>query len=111
MSISGFGATGPYASYPWDDVVVQAMSGALVQPRSDDGPVRLPGHLALCLVGNMAALGALAAVVNAESTGTGCFVDCAAFEALVLAAGARQHLARLPVSRRRARSESGGRGT
>jgi crotonobetainyl-CoA:carnitine CoA-transferase CaiB-like acyl-CoA transferase len=81
-SISGFGASGPYASYAWEDVVVQAMSGALVQPRSDDGPVRLPGHLALCLVGNMAALGALAAVVKAETSGTGCFVDCAALEVL-----------------------------
>lgn len=82
VSISGFGASGPYASYAWEDVVVQAMSGALVQPRSDDGPVRLPGHLGLCLVGNMAALGGLAAVVTSESTGSGCFVDCAALEVL-----------------------------
>jgi crotonobetainyl-CoA:carnitine CoA-transferase CaiB-like acyl-CoA transferase len=82
VSISGFGATGPYASYAWADVVVQAMSAALVQPRSDDGPVRLPGHLGLCLVGNMAALGALAAVLNAEASGDGCFVDCAALEVL-----------------------------
>ena len=58
------------------------MSDALVRPRSDDGPVRLPGHLGLHLVGNMAALGALAAVLSAESSGAGCFVDCAALEAL-----------------------------
>jgi crotonobetainyl-CoA:carnitine CoA-transferase CaiB-like acyl-CoA transferase len=82
VSISGFGATGPYASYAWEDLVVQTMSNALVQPKSDDGPVRLPAHLGLCLVGNMAALGALAAVVSAESSGSGCFVDCAALEAL-----------------------------
>jgi crotonobetainyl-CoA:carnitine CoA-transferase CaiB-like acyl-CoA transferase len=82
VSISGFGATGPYASYAWEDLVVQAMSGALVQPRSDDGPVRLPGHLGLCLVGNMAALAALAAVDTTASTGSGCFVDCAALEVL-----------------------------
>jgi len=80
-SISGFGATGPYAGYAWDDLVVQTMSDAVVRPR-DDGPVRLPGHLGLHLVGNMAALGALAAVMSAGSTGTGCFVDCAALEAL-----------------------------
>ncbi len=82
VRISGFGATGPYAGYEWDDIVVQTMSDALVRPRSDDGPVRLPGHLALHLVGNMAALGALAAVIGAESTGTGSFVDCAALEVL-----------------------------
>ncbi len=82
VRISGFGATGPYAGYAWDDLVVQTMSDALVRPRSDDGPVRLPGHLGLHLVGNMAALGALAAVVSAESTQQGCFVDCAALEAL-----------------------------
>ena len=82
MSISGFGATGPYAGYAWDDLVVQTMSDALVRPKSDDGPVRLPGHLGLCLVGNMAALGALAAVIVAESTGVGSFVDCAALEVL-----------------------------
>ncbi len=81
-SISGFGATGPYAEYYWEDLVVQTMSDALVQPRSEDGPVRLPGQLALHLVGNMAALGGLAAVVSAESTGSGCFIDCAALEVL-----------------------------
>ena len=82
VSISGFGATGPYAEYAWADLVVQAMSDALVRPRSDDDPVRLPGHLGLHLVGNMAALGALAAVLGAESSGAGSFVDCAALEVL-----------------------------
>jgi crotonobetainyl-CoA:carnitine CoA-transferase CaiB-like acyl-CoA transferase len=83
VSISGFGATGPYAQYRWDDLVVQAMSGALLlQGRSDQDPLRLPGHLALCFVGSMAALGALAAVEAAQSSGCGSLVDCAAVEAL-----------------------------
>jgi len=82
VSISGFGATGPYAEYKWDDLVVQAVSDALLRVRSDDGPVRLPAHLGLHFVGNMAALGGLAAVLVAESTGSGSFVDCSAVEAL-----------------------------
>jgi crotonobetainyl-CoA:carnitine CoA-transferase CaiB-like acyl-CoA transferase len=83
VSISGFGASGPYSSYQWSDLVVQAMGGALLlQGLEDQDPVRLPGNLALCFVGNMAALGALAALESARATGTGSFVDCAAVEAL-----------------------------
>jgi crotonobetainyl-CoA:carnitine CoA-transferase CaiB-like acyl-CoA transferase len=83
VSISGFGASGPYSSYQWSDLVVQAMGGALLlQGQEDQDPVRLPGNLALCFVGNMAALGALAALESARATGTGSFVDCAAVEAL-----------------------------
>ena len=82
VSISGFGATGPYAHYRWSDLVAQTFSDSLLRTRSDDGPVRLPAHLGLCFVGNVAALGALAAVLVAESSGTGSFVDCAAVEAL-----------------------------
>ena len=81
VSISGFGATGPYAGYQWDDLVVQTLSNALVIGRSAE-PVRLPGLLGSCFVGSMAALGALAAVLTSEETGSGCFVDCAATEAL-----------------------------
>ncbi len=81
--ISGFGATGPYAGYAWDDIVVQAFSGALLlQNHPEQPPLRLPGHLALCFVGNVAALGALSAIMLAESGGTGSFVDCSAVEAL-----------------------------
>ena len=56
VSISGFGATGPYAGYRWDDLIVQAVSGAMVHGGTDEGPVRLPGHLGLHVVASMAAL-------------------------------------------------------
>ena len=86
VRISGFGTTGPYAGYQWDDLIVQAITNNMVRGRTDEsavlGPVRFPGHLGLCIVANLAALGALGAVVSAESTGVGCFVDCSAAEAL-----------------------------
>ena len=82
VSISGFGATGPYAGYRWDDLIVQAVSGAMVHGGTDEGPVRLPGHLGLHVVASMAALGGLAAVVAAASSGRGSFVECSAAEAL-----------------------------
>ncbi|HLN18069.1 MAG TPA: CoA transferase [Acidimicrobiales bacterium] len=82
VRLSGFGATGPYADYLWDDLIAQAVSNSLLLGDTDEGPVRLPGHLGLCFVGNMAALGGLAAVLEAEATGEGSFVDCSATEAL-----------------------------
>jgi crotonobetainyl-CoA:carnitine CoA-transferase CaiB-like acyl-CoA transferase len=81
VSISGFGATGPYADYGWDDLVIQTLSNTLVVGRSAE-PVRLPGRLGSCFVGSMAALGGLAALLTADADGSGCFVDCAASEAL-----------------------------
>jgi crotonobetainyl-CoA:carnitine CoA-transferase CaiB-like acyl-CoA transferase len=83
VRVSGFGATGPYARYRWDDLVVQSLAGSLLlQGRKDQDPLRLPGHLASCFVGSMAAVGGLAAAILAAATGKGSFVDCAAVEAL-----------------------------
>jgi crotonobetainyl-CoA:carnitine CoA-transferase CaiB-like acyl-CoA transferase len=83
VTISGFGSTGPYADFAWDDIVVQAAAGTLLlQGRADQDPLRLPGYLGLCFVGSMAALGGLAAVIGAASSGEGSVVDCAAVEAL-----------------------------
>jgi crotonobetainyl-CoA:carnitine CoA-transferase CaiB-like acyl-CoA transferase len=83
VKISGFGATGPYASYVWDDIVVQAVSGALLLQNSpDQDPLRLPGNLVLHFVGHVAALGALSALLLAGAGCGGSFVDCSAVEAL-----------------------------
>jgi crotonobetainyl-CoA:carnitine CoA-transferase CaiB-like acyl-CoA transferase len=81
--LSGFGATGPYADYAFDDIVAQAVAGSFLllgHPRLD--PVRLPGHVALHFVGHVAAVGALSAVLLAERGQGGSFVDCAAVDAL-----------------------------
>ena len=83
VCITGFGATGPYAGYGWSDLVAQAASGTmLLQDDPDQDPVKLPGHLASCMVANIAALGGLGGVLAARASGVGSFVDCAASEAL-----------------------------
>jgi crotonobetainyl-CoA:carnitine CoA-transferase CaiB-like acyl-CoA transferase len=80
VSITGFGAVGPYAGFAWSDLVVQAFAGTLTLDRV--GPVKLPLSVQECTVGHTAALGALAAVLRARATGEGAFVDVAAVEAI-----------------------------
>jgi crotonobetainyl-CoA:carnitine CoA-transferase CaiB-like acyl-CoA transferase len=83
LHISGFGATGPYSDYRWEDIVVQAMSGSmLTQGLGEQDPVRLPAHVVLYFVGHVAAIGGLAALMAADHGQTGSFVDCSAFESL-----------------------------
>lgn len=83
VHISGFGASGPYSGYQWDDIVVQAVSGSMLRLHDPAAlPLRLPGEVAMCLVGHAAALGALAAVMAAERGDPPAFVDCAAAEVL-----------------------------
>ncbi len=82
-TISGFGTTGPYASYRWSDLVAQVASWTTFpQGRSLEVPVRAPRIVALCSIGHTAALGALAGVLRARASGAGAHVDCAAYEAL-----------------------------
>lgn len=83
-TISGFGADGPYAGYRWTDLVGQAAAWAVLPQAYAERarPVKLPGIAALCLTGQTAALGALAAALRASATGCGARVDCAMSEAL-----------------------------
>ena len=82
-TISGFGAEGPYASYRWSDLVAQTAGwSTLPLGHSHVVPVKLPGVVALCLVGHTAAVGALAGVLRARASGEGAHVDCAAYEVL-----------------------------
>jgi crotonobetainyl-CoA:carnitine CoA-transferase CaiB-like acyl-CoA transferase len=85
-SISGFGAEGPYASYRWSDLVAQTAAwSTLPQGSAETPPVKLPGMVALCVVGHVTALGALAGVLRARASDSGAHVDVAAYEALGIA--------------------------
>src|SRR5579862_8073029 len=84
VTISGFGADGPYAHYRWTDLVGQAAGWAVLPQAYAERttPVKLPGITGLCLTGQTAALGALAAALRAGASGCGARVDCAMYEAL-----------------------------
>ena len=73
---SGFGADGPYADKPGQDLVIQAMSGlAAITGTTGSGPhavgVSAVDHHAAALL----AMGILAALFRRATTGQGCRVD------------------------------------
>lgn len=73
---SGFGADGPYANRPGQDLIIQAMSGlAAITGRRGDGPravgVSVVDHHGAALY----AMGILAALLRRGRDGVGCRVD------------------------------------
>ncbi|TQK17675.1 crotonobetainyl-CoA:carnitine CoA-transferase CaiB-like acyl-CoA transferase [Microbacterium sp. SLBN-154] len=75
-SISGYGASGPYADRPGQDLIVQGYSGSMFSVgRADDDPA--PGALwaADVMTGYQAVIGILAALQSRERTGDGQHVE------------------------------------
>lgn len=75
-AISGFGQTGPYASRPTLDIIVQSMSGMLSITGEEGGPPIRPG----ASIGDITAslytvIGVLAALHERKQSGEGQFVD------------------------------------
>jgi crotonobetainyl-CoA:carnitine CoA-transferase CaiB-like acyl-CoA transferase len=81
-SISGFGASGPYADRPSYDSVAQALSGFLSVVVDHDRPRFLGPALADAITGLYAAYGALGALVQRGRTGRGCLVEVSMLEAM-----------------------------
>jgi len=79
VAITGFGLDGPYAGYLGSDLVAQAFAGTLITDQR--GPVKFPMRVNECSIGHSAAVGGLAAVLRARSTGQGSLIDCSAVEA------------------------------
>jgi crotonobetainyl-CoA:carnitine CoA-transferase CaiB-like acyl-CoA transferase len=83
LAVTAFGSDGPYRRFKGSDIVFQAFAGAMqFQGRTDHDPVKLAGDAVSCLIGNIAAVGALAAVEESRQSGRGSLVDCSAIEAL-----------------------------
>lgn len=83
-SISGFGRTGPYASLPGYDFVIQAMGGLMSitgEPGGD--PTKVGVAVADLTTGMMAAFGIAAALLCRERTGEGQRVDLSLLETQV----------------------------
>ena len=81
-SISGFGATGPYAARGGYDIITQGMSGIMSVTGFPDGPPAKAGvPLTDIGAGMLCAIGILAALAAREHTGEGQHVDTSLFEA------------------------------
>jgi crotonobetainyl-CoA:carnitine CoA-transferase CaiB-like acyl-CoA transferase len=81
-SISGFGASGPYAERPSYDSVAQALSGFLSVVVDADRPRFLGPALADAITGIYAAYGVLGALVQRGRTSEGCLVEVSMLEAM-----------------------------
>jgi crotonobetainyl-CoA:carnitine CoA-transferase CaiB-like acyl-CoA transferase len=81
-SISGFGASGPYAERPSYDSVAQALSGFLSVVVDSERPRFLGPALADAITGIYAAYGVLGALLERSRTNTGRLVEVSMLEAM-----------------------------
>ena len=80
-SVSGFGATGPYAARGGFDLIAQGMSGIISVTGEDGAPAKSGVPLSDLCAGLFAAYGILCALEHRERTGEGQFVDTSLLEA------------------------------
>ena len=75
-SITGFGQTGPYASRPGYDGLIQAMGGVMALTGEPNGePMKVGVPIGDLMAGMFASVGILAAVRHQAETGKGQFID------------------------------------
>lgn len=83
-SLSGFGRTGPYRSYPGYDPCIQAVSGLMaITGYRDRPPVRIRASLIDCGTGANAAFAIMAAVRQRDRGGEGTHIDISLFDVAV----------------------------
>ena len=86
LSITDFGATGPWSSWLATDPVLYAMCGSLSRSGPATGkPVLPPDGIASATAAVQAAWAALAAYYNRLRCGTGDYIDFSRFDAVVMA--------------------------
>jgi len=83
-SISGYGEDGPWAALPGQDLLAQALSGAMwLNGDAADGPVPFGLSVADMLAGHVLVEGILAALVQRGISGEGAHVETSLLEALI----------------------------
>jgi crotonobetainyl-CoA:carnitine CoA-transferase CaiB-like acyl-CoA transferase len=83
VSMSGYGEDGPYKNYPGQDLLLQAMSGAMMSSGSADQPPQPAGqYLVDAITAYTAFEGALAALFHRERTGEGQLVQVNMLDAI-----------------------------
>ena len=76
VSISGYGADGPYVDYPGQDLLVQAMSGSMYSIGRESEPPQPAGQYVVDATTAYCAFeGAVAALLHRERTGEGQLVE------------------------------------
>lgn len=81
-AISGFGASGPFASRPGYDSVAQAASGLMsITGAASGAPAKVGVAISDLAAGLQACVGILAALRHRDATGQGQFVDVSLFDA------------------------------
>jgi crotonobetainyl-CoA:carnitine CoA-transferase CaiB-like acyl-CoA transferase len=84
VSMSGYGESGPYVDRPGQDLLVQALSGAMLSAgRADQPPTPAGQFLADAVTAYSAFEGALAALLHRERTGEGQLVEVNMLDAVV----------------------------
>ena len=84
VSISGYGESGPYASRPGQDLLLQAMSGAMFSAgRAGDPPTPAGTYAVDAITAYSAFEGALAALLHLERTGEGQLVTVNMLDAAI----------------------------
>src|SRR3984893_16126847 len=84
VSVSGFGQDGPYANRPGFDQVAQGMGGLMsITGLPGQGPVRVGIPIADLSSGNYAAMGALIALLERETSGEGQWVQTSLLQAQI----------------------------
>jgi crotonobetainyl-CoA:carnitine CoA-transferase CaiB-like acyl-CoA transferase len=83
VSMSGYGETGPYVDRPGQDLLLQAMSGAMLSAgRANEAPLAAGQYLVDAVTAYTAFEGALAALFHRERTGEGQKVEVNMLDAI-----------------------------